>query len=192
MIALGSMSLPFAYGAEGARSSLALDAVPVLVLLVPVFAFTMVPDHSRPMPRLAGFVAAGLLAVAVPYSLVTLLDAVVLAGSLGGSVGPGPWLLLAGCLVTAGGVAFGLLPRRAGGRGRLRRPAIGLDESPFDEPLFDSLELDVPVPAASRDAGPADSVTPLDEGESSATLVLEAERAAVRRADDDDDRILGG
>jgi hypothetical protein len=186
LLALGSMSLPYVTAGGARRGALALDALPALLLLAPIVAMTMVPDHSRAIPRASGFASAGLTALAIPYAVVTVLDAFVLAESLGGSVGAGPWLLLVGCVIVAAGVALGLLkpeathvrpasprsrrepasrrpaaPPRPGSRTRTtRRAPSRLGENPFGEPLFDSLEVATPAPP--RVAPPAPS-PPVDD-----------------------------
>jgi hypothetical protein len=109
LLALGSMSLPFVTALGTRRGALALDALPALILLAPIVVMAMIPDHSKAVPRVSGLVSAGLTLLAIPYAVVKLLDAFVLAESLGGSVGPGPWLLLGGCVTVATGVALGVL-----------------------------------------------------------------------------------
>lgn len=186
LLMLGSMSLPYVSFDDGSRSGLALGALPALALVLPIFGFTMVPDHSRPLPRWSGMVSASLTLLAAPYALVTLLDAAVLADTLGGTIGVGAWALLVGSLVVAAGVGLGFfLPTPSplpvpGDRAErpattvdpdagpapqpdaadtrpIRRTAPSLDVSPFGEPLFDSLEiLFPPPPAIGAGGGEAD------------------------------------
>jgi hypothetical protein len=216
LLALGSMSLPYVRLAGTERGALALDTLPVLILLVPIVVMTMVPDHASALPRTAGLVAAALALLALPLSVVKLLDSVVLAETLEGAVGPGPWALVVGCLTVAAGIALGLLrpgvthrrpvaaPSANPAPPRTRRVPSRLDENPFGEPLFDSLEVVVPV---SPDA--VSSPQPNDQGRSghrpsrdrhpsepdpgsthrSASFVVDAENAAARIADEGGDRL---
>lgn len=181
LLALGSMSLPYVTASGTRRGALALDALPALLLLAPIIVMIMIPDHSRAIPRISGLASAGLTAFAIPYAVVKVLDAFVLAESLEGSVGAGPWLLLVGCVTVAGGVALGILRpdathvRPAGTTSppaiTSRRPAAQrsprsrtrttrrapsrLGENPFGEPLFDSLEVATPAPPRVAPPAPA-------------------------------------
>jgi hypothetical protein len=210
LITLGSMSLPYAAG----RSSLDVGALPALFLVLPIFAFTLVPDHARPLPRPLALVSAVLAAVAVPFALVTLLDAVVLSGTLGGSIGSGAVLLVGGTLVIASGVAMGLLrpnalvslagrrlpvsPAAPGtaaaiGETGLDSKGVSIEESPFEGPLFDSLEIPAFVagepdtevaPERSGDERSEEGAPPGDTGPSPAVSAPLSSRA-VPEGDDE-------
>lgn len=105
---LGAMSLPFVHSPTGDRSAIELDALPALLLVLPIFAVTMIPDHARPLPRPIGWGALVLALAALPYSLVKYLDAAVLADTLDGRLGLGSRLLVFGALVIVVGVVIGL------------------------------------------------------------------------------------
>lgn len=159
---MGSMSLPFVHAPGGDRSSLSMDALPALLLVLPVFAVTLIPDHARPLPRVLGWGALVLGLAAFPYSVVKLIDAGIVANSVEGTVGIGAYLLVMGTLVTVSGIAIGLVraalglpsggnpapPRHGGTR---EPPAVTDDEGhPFGGPLFESLE----TPALELEQGP--------------------------------------
>lgn len=108
LMVFGAMSLPFVRSPAGDRSAIELDALPTLLLVLPIFAVTMIPDHARPLPRPIGWGALVLALAALPYSLVKYLDSAVLADTLDGSLGLGARLLVFGALVTVVGVAIGL------------------------------------------------------------------------------------
>lgn len=109
LLAMAAMSMRFVNAPDGGRSALAADAFPAVILLLPVFAVTLIPDHTRPLHPIAGWGAMVLALAALPYSFVKLLDAGVLAQSLGGSLGLGAIVLVIGCLVTAVGVGIGVV-----------------------------------------------------------------------------------
>ena len=106
---------------------MAADALPVILLLMPIFLVTLLPDHTKPIPRPLGWVSLLLGVVAFPYAVVKYLDAANLAETLGGSVGFGPRLLIFGTFVTVSGISIGLsrvmLRSPAGGTHLARRPA---------------------------------------------------------------------
>lgn len=108
LLVMGSMSLPFVSTAAGDRSAIAADALPALLLVLPIFAITLVPDHSRPIPRPMAWASLVLGLAAFPYSVVKFFDAGVLADTLGGSVGIGARLLVFGTFVVLAGIAIGL------------------------------------------------------------------------------------
>lgn len=108
LLVLGAMSVPFVTTAGGSRSAMELDALPTLLLLAPIFAVTLLPDHTRPLPRPVAFAALLLGLLAFPYSLLKYLDATVLARTLGGSLGLGSRMLVFGCFVVLVGIAIGL------------------------------------------------------------------------------------
>lgn len=108
LLVLGAMSLPFVTSAAGNRSAMALDAFPTLVLVAPIFVVTLIPDHTRPLPRSVGWGALVLGLAALPYALVKYLDAAVLADTLDGSVGMGARLLVFGTFVTVVGIGIGM------------------------------------------------------------------------------------
>ncbi|HEX9977145.1 MAG TPA: hypothetical protein VGB41_00825, partial [Acidimicrobiia bacterium] len=82
LIVMAGMSLPFVTTPGGNRSSVFLDALPTLFLLAPIFLITLIPDHTRPIPRILGWVSLVLGLAAFPYSIVKYLDSSVLAGTL--------------------------------------------------------------------------------------------------------------
>lgn len=201
LMALGALSLAFVSGPGARRGAMALDALPALLLLLPAFAGAMVPDHTRPPERVHALVGAGFTLVAVPYALVKLLDASILAESLGGSMAAGPWLLLVGAIVVAVGLALTLLrphaapvtlradrgrseaPRQHRGTGSpTRRAPSRLTENPFGEPLFDSLEVVVPPQSAVE---PEAEEAPTSGAARPDIIVFDAENAVPRRADDE-------
>lgn len=213
---LGAMSLPFVSAPH--RSAMALDALPTLLLIAPVFAITLIPDHTRPLPRPVAWASLVLGMTALPYAVIKYLDAAVLADTLGGRVGVGARVLVFGAFVVIVGIALGLTRSWLGlatGGNPVRRTAIRTtpgppaaphraapaaptgspdpapptprpspvppeqpvrptraraEQSPFGDPLFDSLE----VPATR-----ADEVAPSQPG-----LVFDIDGAAERRGDD--------
>ena len=171
LLVLTAMSLSFVTSPKGSRSAMDLDAFPALILVAPVFLVTLLPDHTRPIPRYLGWGALVLGLAALPYSIVKYLDASVLADTLDGGLGLGARVLVFGTFVTLVGVVVGLTrvwmglptggtpsrrsaittrskgskgirPQRAPGEGAGPRPQRGETEgSPFVDPLFDSLEI---------------------------------------------------
>ncbi len=108
LIVMLAMSLPFVTAAAGNRSSLTLDALPTVVLLGPIFLITLIPDHTRPIPRILGWISLVLGLAAFPYAVVKYLDSAVLARTVGGGVGTGARLLVLGSFVTLVGIVIGL------------------------------------------------------------------------------------
>jgi hypothetical protein len=111
LIALGAMSLPFVEAPTGARDSISADALPALLLLVPIFLITLIPDHTRPVPGPLGWVPLVLGIAAFPYAIVKFVDAVTVADTVGGTVGLGSRLLVFGTFVTLLGIGVGLARR---------------------------------------------------------------------------------
>jgi len=186
LLLLGALSLAFV-NSSTARPWRLADGVVLLSLVLPIFVLTVIPDRSQPLPRLASLVGAGFLAFALPYAIVKVLDAAVLAGSLSGAAGFGPWLALVAILIVAAGVGLSLRrpgtppppppvartrstqqhespPRRDAARHQrpvvARPPRVGLEDNPFGEPLFDSLEMDEPVIAPYDHEAPEERAAP--------------------------------
>ncbi len=124
LIVLGSMSLPFITAEAGDRTAIAADALPALLLVIPVFAVTMIPDHSRPLPAPLGWLSLVLAVAALPYAVVKYLDAGNVANTIGGEVGLGAKLLVFGTLVVVAGIVIGLA------RSLLRLPSGGMNPAP--------------------------------------------------------------
>lgn len=210
LLVLASMSLAFVTAPSGNRSAMDLDALPTLMLVAPVFLLTLIPKHTRPLPRPIAWACLVLGLAAFPYSFAKYLDAVVLADTLGGGIGLGVRLHVFGAFVVIVGVGVGLTrlfrglpsagsPRPATEQPEPRRqpPARGqhdpaprpgpapapaprprparaaVEHNPFNDPLFDSLEI------------PETRVEPLRQP----GLVYDPEGGVGRYADDypDDD-----
>lgn len=109
LLAMAAMSMTFVSAPGDDRSALAADALPAVLLLLPIFAVTLIPDHTKPLHPMLGWGSMVLALAALPYAFVKMLDARVLAETLGGSMGFGPVLLLLGCLVTLAGIGIGIV-----------------------------------------------------------------------------------
>jgi len=108
LLAMASLSLDFVTGPGISRSAVQADALPAVALLLPIFLITLIPDHTRPLPRPLGWASLILGLAAFPYAIVKHLDASVLAETLDGSVAIGARLLVFGTFVTLVGIAIGL------------------------------------------------------------------------------------
>ena len=108
LLAMASMSMSFVVADVGNRSALNADALPVILMLLPIFAVTLIPDHTRPIHPIAAWASLAFGLAALPYALVKMLDAGILADTLNGSVGLGARLMVIGCLVTLVGIGIGL------------------------------------------------------------------------------------
>jgi len=108
LITMAAMSLPFVVSDLGDRSALEADALPAVLLLLPIFAVTLIPDHTRPLHPVASWVSLVLGLAALPYAIVKLLDAGILADTLDGSLGLGAYALIVGTITTVVGIAIGL------------------------------------------------------------------------------------
>ena len=126
LITLGSMSMPFVTTSAGERSAIVQDALPALLLVIPIFLITLLPDHTRPVPAPLGWVGLVLGVAAFPYAIVKFLDADTVAVTTGGTVGVGARLLVFGTFVTLLGIVIGLARRLfrlpAGGTYPAKRP----------------------------------------------------------------------
>lgn len=114
LLVLGAMSLPFVTAENWGQRAVAADALPALLLVLPIFVITLLPDHSQPVPAPLGWIALLLAATALPYALIKYLDASTLAQTLEGSVGMGAYLLVVGAFVTLAGLVLGLVRRLLG------------------------------------------------------------------------------
>jgi hypothetical protein len=97
---------PTVGGVEGA-------AWPVLVFLALPVVLAVTGDRAEGFGRVAAAVAIVSSAIAVVFAVSKLADALAAARDArdlvgGGSVGPGVWILLAGCLVALSGSVFTL------------------------------------------------------------------------------------
>jgi len=119
LLILGAMSLPFVSAGDFAQRAVAADALPALLLVLPIFVITLLPDQTRPIPTTLGWLSLLLAATALPYAVVKYFDASTLAGTLNGSVGMGARVLVLGAFVTLVGIVLGLL------RNLLRLPVAG-------------------------------------------------------------------
>jgi hypothetical protein len=108
LLAMAAMSLPFVTAPDGDRNAVDADALPVILLLLPIFLITMIPDHTRPLPTPLGWAALVLGIAALPYAVVKYIDADTLADTLGGDVAFGARLIVLGTFVTVVGIAIGL------------------------------------------------------------------------------------
>lgn len=161
LLVLGAMSLPFV-AAEGFRQqAMAADALPALLLVLPVFVVTLLPDHTRPLPPAFAWASLGLAATALPYALVKYLDASTVAGTVRGSVGMGARLLVLGAFVTLAGIVLGLI------RNWLGLPAAG---------SYPARRSTAPAPSSA----PAKPVTP-PAGRSSPSRTPPATRSSPSR-----------
>jgi hypothetical protein len=109
LLVLGAMSLPFVSAGDSGQRAVAADALPALLLVLPIFVITLLPDHARPIPTVLGWLSLLLAATALPYAVVKYLDASALAGTLGGSVGMGARILVFGTFATLAGLVLGLI-----------------------------------------------------------------------------------
>jgi len=109
LLVLAAMSLPFVSAEGFGQRAVAADALPALLLVLPVFVITLLPDQTRPLPSWLGWAALLLAATAAPYAVVKALDASSLAHTLGGRVGAGAWVLVVGAFVTLSGIVYGLV-----------------------------------------------------------------------------------
>ena len=143
LLVLGAMSLPFVTADGFEQRALAGDALPVLLLVAPIFLMTLLPDQSTPLPRPLTWVALFLAPAALALAVIKYFDAATLADSLPGSVGIGPKVLVMGAFIVLGGVVLGLIP------GPARSPGVDA-----------TLAGVAPEPAAARVAAPARSARP--------------------------------
>ena len=154
LIVLAAMSMSFVTFADGSRDSVAADALPVLLLLVPLVLTTLLPDHSRPILAPLAWGGMALSLVALPLAVVKYLDAANLASTLGGSVGFGARLLVLGAFVSMAGVALSLagpmLSQSGGSSGR--RPARPAAATPGRSRAAPSRKTAPPSPPQPRPA----------------------------------------
>jgi hypothetical protein len=109
LLVLGAMSLPFVTAESFHQRSMAGDGLPALLLVLPIFLMTLLPDQSTPLPTPLAWVSLGLLAAALPYTVVKYLDASTLAGTLKGAVGMGARVLVMGTFLVLAGLVLGLI-----------------------------------------------------------------------------------
>lgn len=109
LLVLAAMSLPFVSAEGSAQKAVAADALPALLLVLPIFVITLLPDQARPVPSLLGWASLLLAATAAPYTVVKALDASTLAHTVDGRVGSGAWVLVIGAFVTLAGIVYGLV-----------------------------------------------------------------------------------
>jgi len=159
LMAMAAMSMTFVSSASGNKSALAADALPAVLLLLPIFIVTVIPDHTQPLHPALGWASMVLALAALPYAFVKMLDAGVLADTLQGTVGFGPTLLLIGCAVTLVGIGIGivrdLMGRPSGGTPQRhasypsRRRAAKAEASEAAEAATQTTRSDAPVEATA-------------------------------------------
>lgn len=150
LLVLAAMSLPFVSAEGFGQKAVAADALPALLLVLPIFVITLLPDQTRPVPSVLGWASLLLAATAAPYAVVKALDASTLAHTVGGRVGAGAWLLVVGALVTLAGIVYGLV------RNLLGLPVAGTYPA-RPRPVEASRRAPVTTPAASTSAPRATS-----------------------------------
>jgi hypothetical protein len=175
LLAMASLSFAFVTSPSGNRTALQADALPAVALLLPIFLITLLPDHTRPLPRPLSWASLVLGLAAFPYAIVKHLDASVLADTLGGSVGIGARLLVFGTFVTLLGIGIGLtrtfLGLPTGAHPSRPRPAQAARPRPApventaaarNVPTETERRPDTPQPAPAdpRPAAPSPSPTP--------------------------------
>jgi hypothetical protein len=121
-------------------------------LVAPIFVVTLIPDHTRPLPRPAAWAALVVGLAAFPYAVVKYVDATVLADTLGGSLGLGARLLVFGNFVVLIGIAIGLTRAwmglaSGGSPTRIAAKPLRAEGSPPPEPP--------PLPVSPRPAAAA-------------------------------------
>lgn len=151
LLVLAAMSLPFVSAEGFGQQAMAADALPALLLVLPIFVITLLPDQTRPIPAALGWISLLLAATALPYAVVKYFDASTLAGTLGGTVGMGARILVLGAFVTLAGIVLGLL------RNLLHLPVAGTYPA-RPEPTAAETAARGRHPAAAR--APARSTTP--------------------------------
>lgn len=156
LLAMASLSLDFVTAPGTSRSALEGDALPAVLLLLPIFLITLVPDHTRPLPRPVAWGSLVLGLAAFPYAILKHLDATVLADTLGGSVGIGARVLVFGTFVTLVGIAIGLtrsfLGLPTGGAPSRRSMIDGSEPPPRSKPVSAPAGSPVPVAPVAAEA----------------------------------------
>lgn len=170
LLVLGSMSLPFVSAEGFAQRAVAADALPALLLFLPIFVITLLPDQTRPVPAALGWPSLLLAATALPYAVVKYLDASTLAGTLDGSVGMGARILVLGAFVTLAGIVLGLI------RGLLHLPAAGTYPAHPEPPPIEAAgppgRRVAPTPAPARPTARASPPAPRPASPRRGTAVI--------------------
>jgi hypothetical protein len=87
------------------------DAWPVLIPLAPLLLLTLFGDRVEGYRPAAGLLGILFACAAVVFAAIKTADAVLAARSAGGSVGAGPWLVLAATAVVVVGTVLGMSRR---------------------------------------------------------------------------------
>jgi len=115
--AAGSLALPFTTSPiTGTTNGLAGDAWPAVLVLTPVALGAVVGDRREGFGRWTSVLAAFVGGVATVFAVQKLVDAfraVQIHERVGieAAVGPGPWVLVTGCLLVLVGAALSLSRR---------------------------------------------------------------------------------
>lgn len=171
LLAVASLSFDFVTSANGNRTALQADALPAVALLLPIFIITLLPDHTRPLPRPLSWASLVLGLAAFPYAIVKHLDASVLADTLGGSVGIGARLLVFGTLVTLVGIGIGLT-----------RTFLGLPTGADPSRMHRTPRPANPRPAPTEEASVTRTAPPPMERRSAASQPVSAAQPDEKRA----------
>jgi hypothetical protein len=195
LLAMASMSMPFVIASSGDRSALDADALPVLLLLLPIFVVTLIPDHARPIHPVAGWSALAFGLAALPYALVKMLDAGILADTLDGSVGLGARLMVISCFVTLVGIGIGIYRQLRGlpaggtpGRSRVFRtgPKTSADPVAGAKPETPQTpEASATAPTRLMPAAPEQKPEPSPSRSAQPEIVFPDTGAVAREADPD-------
>lgn len=109
-----SLLLPWVtFPAQGAINGVRGDAWPVMILLGPVMLVAVVGDRREGHRLPWGVVVITLACAAVVFSVAKLADASRAAGTAGGSVGAGAWVMVVTALATLA-ASVATLSRRVG------------------------------------------------------------------------------
>ncbi|MCJ7726931.1 MAG: hypothetical protein MUP76_11170 [Acidimicrobiia bacterium] len=112
LVAGASLALPFAtLGEDGSIGGIEADAWPVMLFLGPMLLLLLFGDRGDAPARAIAWIATGLAAAGLAFAVVKAVDAHLAAADASGTVGAGPWVLVAGAATALVGIAIGFSRR---------------------------------------------------------------------------------
>lgn len=112
IIAAASLGLPFVtLDALGTIGGMEADAWPVLLFLGPLLPLLIFGERRDTPAHWVTWIGMGVAAGGLAFAIVKMVDARLAVADAPGSVGAGPWVMIAGALTALAGIAMGFSRR---------------------------------------------------------------------------------
>jgi hypothetical protein len=112
VVATASLGLPFVtLDALGTIGGIDADAWPVLLFLGPLLLLLILGDRREAPARPIVWIGMGVAAGGLAFAVIKMADARLAVAETPGSLGAGPWVMIAGAVTALVGIALGFSRR---------------------------------------------------------------------------------